>query len=84
MRGDGRVVSGGRYLSGLILCDFMLGVFLALLALAVSAAGFWNLEYDICPSVCVPALEGRASGDVSRAGTLSAQNVIEKMKRGLR
>ena len=46
-------MGSGKYLSGFVLCDFMLGVFLALFALAVGAAGFWNLEYDISPSVCL-------------------------------
>ena len=80
MEGDGE---NGMYLSGFVLCDFVLGVFLALFALAVGAAGFGNLDYDISPSVCLLQRVGR-SKMISRAGTLSAQDVIEKRKRGLR
>lgn len=32
------------HLAGLVLCDFMLGVFLAVFALAVGAAGFGDVD----------------------------------------
>jgi len=32
------------YLAGFVLCDFMLGVLLALFALAVGAAGLWDVD----------------------------------------
>jgi hypothetical protein len=32
------------YLSGLVLCDLVLGVLLAVLALAVGASGLWNVD----------------------------------------
>ena len=62
---DGCIVRGGkeewiRYLSGFVLCDFVLGVFLALFALAIGAARFGNLQYDISPSVCLLQRVGRS------------------------
>ena len=63
VRGGKTCVEGdrenGRYLAGFVLCDFVLGVFLALFAFAVGAAGFWNLEYDVSPSVCLLQRVGR-------------------------
>ena len=49
--GDGRVEGRGRgwgwkYLAGFVLCDFVLGVLLALFAFAVGAAGFGDLDGD--------------------------------------
>lgn len=35
---------GGTNLSGFVLCDFVLGVFLAVFALAVGAAGFGDVD----------------------------------------
>jgi hypothetical protein len=32
------------YLAGFVLCDFVLGVLLALFALAVGATGFWDVD----------------------------------------
>jgi len=34
------------YLSGLVLCDLVLGVLPALLALAVGASGLWNVDLE--------------------------------------
>ena len=34
------------YLAGLVLCDLVLGVLLAVFALAVGAAGLWNVDLN--------------------------------------
>ena len=36
----------GTCLSGLVLCDFVLGVLSAVLALAVGASGFWDVDLE--------------------------------------
>lgn len=43
-KGGGWKVWGTAYLAGLVLCDFVLGVFLAVFALAVGAAGFGDVH----------------------------------------
>ena len=46
MKGRWRRQVGGRreYFAGLVLCDFVLGVFLAVFAFAVGAAGFGYVD----------------------------------------
>ena len=41
-----RQVGGGEYFAGLVLCDFVLGMFLAVFAFAVGAAGFGYVDLD--------------------------------------
>lgn len=46
----------GTYFSGLVLCDFVLGMLLACLALAISAASLGNVDLK---SDCVLAFSSR-------------------------
>lgn len=45
----GEEVGRGTHLAGFVLCDFMLGVLLAVFALAVGAARFGDVDHrDVC------------------------------------